>query len=136
MRKTASSAGRSFQDSLSDSKQTLNVSQNCEGAQNLFQLDSADNPQTLSIVCEAGHLTKIRRTLERRADYRLRAADDRAPIHNSKLVIEKRMKEGLKRMPHPAHGPDPSPCEFFLFGYRKDKLIDRAYRNRTRDAVE
>jgi hypothetical protein len=56
---------------------------------------------------------------------------DNAPIHNSKLVTEERMEETLKRMPHPAYGPDLSPCDFFLFGYLKNKLIDKAYRNRT-----
>jgi hypothetical protein len=30
-------------------------------------------------------------------------------------------------MPHPAYSPDLSPCDFFLFGYLKDKLIDREY---------
>jgi hypothetical protein len=37
------------------------------------------------------------------------------------------MEEGLKRMPHPAYNPDPLPCDLFLFGYLKDKLIDKAY---------
>jgi hypothetical protein len=33
----------------------------------------------------------------------------------------------LKRMPHPAYSPDLSPCDFFLFGCLKDKLIDKEY---------
>jgi hypothetical protein len=53
---------------------------------------------------------------------------DNAPIENSKCVTEKLMEEGLKRMPHPASSPDLSPCDFFLFGYLKDKLIHKAYR--------
>jgi hypothetical protein len=52
---------------------------------------------------------------------------DNAPIHNSKLVTEKLMEEGLKRMPNPAYSPNLSPCDFFLFGYLKDKLIDKEY---------
>jgi hypothetical protein len=51
---------------------------------------------------------------------------DNAPIHKSKLVTEKLMEERLKRMPHPAYRRNPSPCDFFLFGYLKDKLIDKA----------
>jgi hypothetical protein len=30
-------------------------------------------------------------------------------------------------MPHPGDGPDLSPCNFVLFGYLKDKLIDTQY---------
>ena len=52
---------------------------------------------------------------------------DNAPIHNSKLVTEKLMEEGLKRMPHPAYCLGLSPCYFFLFGYLKEKLIDKEY---------
>jgi hypothetical protein len=37
------------------------------------------------------------------------------------------MREGLKRMPHPAYSPDLLPCNFFLFGYVKGKLIDEWY---------
>jgi hypothetical protein len=58
-----------------------------------------------------------------------------APIYNSKLVTEKLMEQGQKRMPHPAYGPDRSPCDFFLFGCLKDKFIDKAYTNRTREEL-
>jgi hypothetical protein len=47
-------------------------------------------------------------------------------MHNSKLVTEKRMEEGLKRMPHPAYSPNRWPCDFFRFGYFNDLLIDKA----------
>jgi hypothetical protein len=30
-------------------------------------------------------------------------------------------------MPHPAYSLDLSPCNFFLVGYLKDKLIDKQY---------
>jgi hypothetical protein len=36
------------------------------------------------------------------------------------------MEEGLKRMLHPAYNPDRSAYDFFLFGYLKDKFIDKA----------
>jgi hypothetical protein len=52
---------------------------------------------------------------------------DNALIHNSKHVAEKRMEKCLKRMLRPAYNPDPSPYDFFLFGYLKDKLIDKVY---------
>jgi hypothetical protein len=52
---------------------------------------------------------------------------DNAPIHNSKVVTDKLDEQNLKRMPHPAYSPDVSPCNFFLFGYLKDKLIDKQY---------
>jgi hypothetical protein len=60
---------------------------------------------------------------------------DSAPICNSKLVTEQRTEEGLKRIPYPAYSPDRSPCDFFLFAYLKDKLIDKAYGNRTREEL-
>jgi hypothetical protein len=50
-----------------------------------------------------------------------------APIGNSKVVTEKLDEQNLKRMPHPAHSPDLSPCDFFLFGSLKDKLTDKQY---------
>jgi transposase len=52
---------------------------------------------------------------------------DNAPIHNSKVVAEKLIEENLKRMPHPVYSPDLSPCDFFLFGYLKDRLVDKRY---------
>jgi hypothetical protein len=52
---------------------------------------------------------------------------DNASIRKSSLVTEKPREEGLKRMPHPPYTPVPSLCDFFLFGYLKDKLIDKAY---------
>jgi histone-lysine N-methyltransferase SETMAR len=43
------------------------------------------------------------------------------------VVTDKLDDQNLKRMPHPAYSPDLSPCDFFLFGYLKDKLIDKQY---------
>jgi hypothetical protein len=47
-----------------------------------------------------------------------------APIHISKVVTDKLAEQHLKRIAHPSSGPDLSSCDFFLFGYLKDKLID------------
>jgi hypothetical protein len=33
----------------------------------------------------------------------------------------------MKRMSDPAHSPDLSPCDFFLFGALNDKLINKQY---------
>jgi hypothetical protein len=52
---------------------------------------------------------------------------DNTPIHNSKVVTDKSDEPNLKRMPHPAYSPDLSPCDFFLFGYLKEKLIDKQH---------
>jgi hypothetical protein len=41
------------------------------------------------------------------------------------------MEEGLKRMPPPPQSPDPPPCDFVLFGYLKDRLLEKPSRNRT-----
>jgi hypothetical protein len=41
------------------------------------------------------------------------------------VVTEKSEEKYLKRMPHPAYCPDTAPCDFFIFGYLKDKSIDQ-----------
>jgi hypothetical protein len=43
------------------------------------------------------------------------------------VVTEKLDEQNLKRMRHPAYSPDRSPCDFFLCGYLKDKVIDKQY---------
>jgi hypothetical protein len=53
---------------------------------------------------------------------------DHAPAHHSQLVTEKLIEEGLKRMPRPAYSPYGWPCDFFLFGYLNDNLIDKVSR--------
>jgi hypothetical protein len=52
---------------------------------------------------------------------------DNAPMHNSKKITDKLMKEDLKKMSHPAYNPNRSPCDFFLFSYLRNKLIDEKY---------
>jgi hypothetical protein len=43
------------------------------------------------------------------------------------VFTDKLTEQHLKRTPHPADSPDLSPCDFFLFGSLKDKLIDEQY---------
>jgi hypothetical protein len=76
----------------------------------------------ISVYCPDGRRCRARKYL---------VHFDHEPIHNSKLLTEKLMDEGLKRMPHLVYSPDLSPCDVFVFGYFKDKLMDKAYRKRT-----
>jgi hypothetical protein len=48
-------------------------------------------------------------------------------MHNAKVATYKLEGENLRRIPHMPYSPDISPCDFFLFGYLKDRLIDRRY---------
>jgi hypothetical protein len=45
------------------------------------------------------------------------------------VVTDKLAEQHLKKMPHPASRPDLSPYDLSLslFGYRKDKVIDKQY---------
>jgi hypothetical protein len=52
---------------------------------------------------------------------------DNAPMHNSKMITDKLMKEDLKKMSHPAYNPNRSLCDFFLFSYLRSKVIDEKY---------
>jgi hypothetical protein len=54
---------------------------------------------------------------------------DNAAIPNSKLVTEKRIEEGVKRMPHRPGSPHRSPRDFFLFASLKKMLIDKGVWN-------
>lgn len=47
---------------------------------------------------------------------------DNARPHNSLISKAKIEEFGLKRMKHPPYSPDLSPCDFWLFGYLKEKL--------------
>jgi histone-lysine N-methyltransferase SETMAR len=47
---------------------------------------------------------------------------DNAPIHNTKLVSGSLDLLGFKRLDHPPYSPDLAPCDFFLFGYVKERL--------------
>jgi hypothetical protein len=32
----------------------------------------------------------------------------------------------MMRVPHPVYSPDPSPCDFWFFGYAKERMKDQA----------
>jgi hypothetical protein len=51
--------------------------------------------------------------------YRTLLHIDNTPLH---LVHSKFDPFGIHRLPHPHHGPDITPCDFWLFGYLKMKL--------------
>ena len=48
---------------------------------------------------------------------------DNARSHTSNATCEYMTDHGMRRMPHPPYSPDLAPCDFFLFGYIKTKLI-------------
>jgi histone-lysine N-methyltransferase SETMAR len=52
---------------------------------------------------------------------------DNAPIHRTKIVIEMLDKYEFVRMEHPPYSPDLAPCDFFLFGYIKEKLKGKSF---------
>ena len=51
---------------------------------------------------------------------------DNAPVHNSKFVTDYLTKMSIKTAPQPPYSTDFSPCDFWLFSKRKEKL--RGYR--------
>jgi hypothetical protein len=52
---------------------------------------------------------------------------DNAPIHCTDTVTDRMMLRELERMLHSPYSPDLAPCDFFLFGYLKQELVDRQY---------
>jgi hypothetical protein len=49
---------------------------------------------------------------------------DNARPHNSKRSTEYLRTAQIKRIPQPSYSPDIAPCDFFLFGYLKEKLTE------------
>jgi histone-lysine N-methyltransferase SETMAR len=47
---------------------------------------------------------------------------DNAPIHNTKRAMDCLKDWKMVRIEHPPYSPDLAPCDFFLFGYLKEKL--------------
>lgn len=47
---------------------------------------------------------------------------DNSRLHNAKMSSFKMNQYGIKRMEHPPYSPDISPCDFWLFGFIKEKL--------------
>jgi hypothetical protein len=52
---------------------------------------------------------------------------DNAPIHNTSTVATKLGASGFRRMKHPPYSPDLAPCDFFLFGYLKERLRGESF---------
>jgi orotate phosphoribosyltransferase-like protein len=52
---------------------------------------------------------------------------DNARIHSSRGVTEKLIGEALEGVPHAAEIAALFPCDFFVFGDLKDKLVDKRY---------
>ena len=55
---------------------------------------------------------------------------DNARSHTSKATCEYMTEHGMDRMPHPPYSPDLAPCDFFLFGYIKNRLIGSEFTTR------
>lgn len=52
---------------------------------------------------------------------------DNAPVHKSKLTQDFISSNGLYMPKHPPYSPDISPCDFYLFGYLKNKIIGKTF---------
>jgi histone-lysine N-methyltransferase SETMAR len=50
---------------------------------------------------------------------------DNAPIDCIGPVRDRMTTAELDRMEHPPYGPDLAPCDFFLFGHIKGKLVGK-----------
>ena len=53
---------------------------------------------------------------------------DNYNVHNSKCSTEKMNEFGFHRAPYPPYSPDIAPSDFFLFGYVKNFMIEKAYK--------
>jgi histone-lysine N-methyltransferase SETMAR len=50
---------------------------------------------------------------------------DNSMCHNGREITAKMESEKIERAPHPAYSPDVSPCDFWLFGFMKEKLKEQ-----------
>jgi hypothetical protein len=55
---------------------------------------------------------------------------DNSACHKGQIVSDELAIEMLERVPHPAHSPDLSPCDFWFFGMPKQKITNRVFRTR------
>lgn len=60
-------------------------------------------------------------------DRKLIVHSDNARPHMAKKVNEFFANNGMTRAPHPPYSPDLAPCDFFLFGYIKERLKGRSF---------
>jgi histone-lysine N-methyltransferase SETMAR len=61
----------------------------------------------------------------RRRERRVMLHFDNAPIPCTGMVRDRMAAAELERMEHPPYSPDLGPCDFFLFGYVKGKLMGK-----------
>jgi hypothetical protein len=54
---------------------------------------------------------------------------DNSMCQNGAKVIEKLASRHIVRAPHPLYSPDLSPCDFWLFGFLKEKMKDQVFRS-------
>jgi hypothetical protein len=54
---------------------------------------------------------------------------DNYMCHNGRKIKKYFARENLTRVPHPAYSPDLSPCDFWLFGYAKERMKDSIIRD-------
>ena len=52
---------------------------------------------------------------------------DNSHVYKSKLTQSYITSHGLFMPRHPSYSPDISPCDFFIFGYLKSKIIGKTY---------
>jgi transposase len=61
------------------------------------------------------------------SDRRLHAHADNARPHTAKEVTEFLSGNGMKRGPDPPYSPDLTLCDFYFFGYIKDRLAGASF---------
>jgi histone-lysine N-methyltransferase SETMAR len=61
---------------------------------------------------------------------------DNAPIHKTEKCTKFIENNNISIVDHPAYSPDIAPCDFFFFGYLKDKLRDRVITSENKLKVE
>ena len=54
---------------------------------------------------------------------------DNCRVHNSQYSQTEIKELGFKRAPHPPYSPDIAPSDFFLFGYVKEQLKGKSFRD-------
>jgi histone-lysine N-methyltransferase SETMAR len=74
----------------------------------------------------APHLSSENSNARRRVDKKeLLVHMDNSMCHNGRKIREYFARKNMTRLPHPAYSPDLSPCDFWFFGYAKERMKDR-----------